>query len=431
MIERYSRPQMAKIWTEERKLEAWLQVEILACEALHQLGEIPEKEWKEIQQKAKFDIKRMLEIEKETHHDVIAFLTTVAENVGPASRYIHLGLTSSDILDTGLAIQMVEAADLLIKDLEELIEVTAKRAKEHKNTVMIGRSHGIHAEPITFGLKLALMVDELQRALDRLKRAREVIRVGQISGAVGTHANINPEVEIHVCKKLGLEPAKISTQILQRDRHAEYLTQLALVAATLEKYAEEIRNLQKTEVREVEEFFGKGQKGSSAMPHKRNPITCERICGLSRVIRGNAFVGMENVALWHERDITHSSAERIIIPDSAILLDYILVKMKNVIENLLVYPERMLENLEITQGLIFSQRVLLELAKKGLTREKAYQMVQKNAMAVWENGKGFKEILLEDSDLLKHLSKEEIEACFDLDYHLKDVDRKFKNLGLA
>lgn len=431
MIERYSRPQMAQIWSEQNKLKQWLRVEVLACEALYQLGEIPEKEWKEIEKKAGFDIQRMKEIEEVTHHDVIAFLTAVAEKVGPASRYIHLGLTSSDILDTGLAVQMVEAADLLIEGLNELIEVTKKRAKEHKMTVMIGRSHGIHAEPITFGLKLALMVDELNRSLERLERAKEIIRVGQVSGAVGTHANIDPKVEEHVCKKLGLKPAQISTQILQRDRHAEYLSQLALVASTLEKYAEEIRNLQKTEVREVEEYFGKGQKGSSAMPHKRNPITCERICGLARVIRSNAFAGMENVALWHERDITHSSAERVILPDSAILLDYILNKMKNVIENLLVYPDRMMENLEITRGLIFSQRILLELAKKGLSREKAYQIVQKNAMAVWGNGKGFKEILLEDPELLEHLSKEEIEACFNLEYHLKDVDRKFKNLGLA
>jgi len=431
MIKRYSLPQMSQIWSEEHKLELWLKVELLACEAMNQLGEIPDKEWKEIQTKAQFDIKRMLEIEEVTQHDVIAFLTAVAEKVGPASRYIHLGLTSSDVLDTGLAVQMVEAADLLIKDLQTLIEVTKKRAKEYKKTVMVGRSHGIHAEPTTFGLKLALMADELGRSLDRLNRAREVIRVGQVSGAVGTHANVDPRVEKHVCEKLGLEPAKISTQILQRDRHAEYLMQLALVAATLEKYAEEIRNLQKTEVREVEEFFGKGQKGSSAMPHKRNPIICERICGLARVIRGNAFAGLENVALWHERDITHSSAERVILPDSTILLDYLLVKMTKVIENLLVYPERMIQNLELTRGLVFSQRVLLELAKKGLSREKAYEIVQRNAMKVWENGAPFKEVLLKDKELLAQLSQNEIEACFDLEYHLKDVERTFKNLGLA
>jgi len=431
MIKRYSLPQMSQIWSEEHKLELWLKVELLACEAMNQLGEIPDKEWKEIQTKAQFDIKRMLEIEEVTQHDVIAFLTAVAEKVGPASRYIHLGLTSSDVLDTGLAVQMVEAADLLIKDLQTLIEVTKKRAKEYKKTVMVGRSHGIHAEPTTFGLKLALMADELGRSLDRLNRAREIIRVGQVSGAVGTHANVDPRVEKHVCEKLGLEPAKISTQILQRDRHAEYLMQLALVAATLEKYAEEIRNLQKTEVREVEEFFGKGQKGSSAMPHKRNPIICERICGLARVIRGNAFAGLENVALWHERDITHSSAERVILPDSTILLDYLLVKMTKVIENLLVYPERMIQNLELTRGLVFSQRVLLELAKKGLSREKAYEIVQRNAMKVWENGAPFKEVLLKDKELLAQLSQNEIEACFDLEYHLKDVERTFKNLGLA
>ncbi len=431
MIERYTRPQMGKIWSEQNKLDQWLKIEILACEALHQLGQIPDSDWKNIQKKARFEIERMQEIEEITQHDVIAFLTAVAEHVGPSSRYIHLGLTSSDVLDTGLAVQMVAAADLLIEDLEALIAVTKKRAKEHKKTVMIGRSHGIHAEPTTFGLKLALMVDELYRSLDRLKRAREIVRVGQISGAVGTHAHIDPKVEAHVCKKLGLEPAKISTQILQRDRHAEYLMQLALVAATLEKYAEEIRNLQKTEVREVEEFFSKGQKGSSAMPHKRNPITCERICGLARVIRGNAMAGLENVALWHERDITHSSAERVILPDSTILLDYMLIKMTKVMENLLVYPDRMKQNLELTRGLVFSQRVLLELAKKGMTREKAYELVQRNAMKVWENGSYFKEALLKDAELLKELSPHEIEACFDLEYHLKDVDRTFKILGLA
>lgn len=431
MIDRYTRPEMGKIWSEQNKLDQWLKIEVLACEGMNQLGQIPDEDWKNIQEKARFDIKRMQEIEEITQHDVIAFLTAVAEHVGPSSRYIHMGLTSSDVLDTGLAVQMVEAADLLIKDLEKLIEVTKKRAKEHKKTIMIGRSHGIHAEPTTFGLKLALMVDELYRSLDRLKRAKEIIRVGQISGAVGTHANIDPKIEAHVCQKLGLEPAKISTQILQRDRHAEYLLQLSLVAATLEKYAEEIRNLQKTEVREVEEFFSKGQKGSSAMPHKRNPITCERVCGLARVIRGNAMAGLENVALWHERDITHSSAERVIIPDSAILLDYMLIKMIKVMENLLVYPDRMMENLELTRGLVFSQRVLLELAKTGMTREQAYEIVQRNAMKVWENGANFKDVLLKDEQLLKDLSQEQVEACFDLNYHLKDVDRTFENLGLS
>ncbi len=431
MIDRYTRPEMGKIWSEQNKIDQWLKVEVLACEAMNQLGQIPDEDWKNIKEKANFDLKRMQEIEEITQHDVIAFLTAVAEHVGPSSRYIHLGLTSSDVLDTGLAIQMVEAAELLIKGLQDLIDVTKKRAKEHKKTIMIGRSHGIHAEPMTFGLKLALMVDELERSMDRLKRAKEIIRVGQISGAVGTHANVDPKVEEHVCKKLGLEPAKISTQILQRDRHAEYLMQFALVAATLEKYAEEIRNLQKTEVREVEEFFSKGQKGSSAMPHKRNPITCERVCGLARVIRGNAIAGLENVALWHERDITHSSAERVIIPDSAILLDYILAKMTKVMDNLLVYPDRMMQNLELTRGLVFSQRVLLELAKEGMSREKAYEIVQRNAMKVWENGSNFKDILLKDEELLSNITKEQVDACFDLDYHLTDVDRTFEKLGLA
>jgi len=431
MIPRYSLPQMSKIWSDQNRFSIWLKIEVLACEANARLGIVPKSALNEIREKANFNIDRIDEIERETRHDVIAFLTSVAEFVGPSSRYIHYGLTSSDVGDTALSVMMVEAADLIIADIRKLLAAVKEQAKAHKDTVMVGRTHGVHAEPTTFGLKMALMYAELQRSLERVERARETIAVGKISGAVGTHANVDPSVEKYVCEKLGLKPAPISTQIIQRDRHAEYLAQLALVASTLEKYALEIRGLQKTEILEVEEGFAKGQKGSSAMPHKRNPVACERVCGLARVLRGNALAGLENIALWHERDISHSSAERVIIPDSTILLDYMLHLMTNIIENLNVYPENMKRNLESSRGLVFSQRVLLELAKRGVTREAAYKIVQRCAMSIWNTDLHFKDALLKDAELKKLLSKKEIIDCFDLKYHLKDVDRTFKILGIT
>jgi adenylosuccinate lyase len=421
---------MARIWSDQNRFSIWLKIEVLACEANARLGIVPARALADIRKKARFDIGRIDEIERETRHDVIAFLTSVAEHVGPPSRYIHYGLTSSDVGDTALSVMMVEAADLILADIDALLAAVKEKAKAHKDTVMVGRTHGVHAEPTTFGLKMALMYAELLRARDRALRAREVIAVGKISGAVGTHANVDPSVEKYVCEKLGLTPAPISTQIVQRDRHAEYLTQLAVVASTLEKYALEIRGLQKTEILEVEEGFAKGQKGSSAMPHKRNPVACERVCGLARVIRGNAMVGLENIALWHERDISHSSAERVVIPDSTILLDYMLHLMTGIIENLNVYPENMKRTLESSRGVVFSQRVLLELAKRGVTREDAYTIVQRSAMSIWNKGAHFKDALLADAELKKYLSKKEIIDCFDLKYHLKDVERTFKVLGI-
>ncbi|MFC2140655.1 adenylosuccinate lyase, partial [Candidatus Auribacterota bacterium] len=376
MIKRYTLPDMGNIWSEKNKFDIWLKIELFACEANAELGLIPKQALNEIKTKARYNINKIPKIEAEVKHDVIAFLTSVAEFVGPASRYIHLGLTSSDILDTALSVMMKDAVTLLIEELKKLIKIVKQQAKEHKYTVMMGRSHGIHAEPITFGFKMALMLTELVRSLKRLEQAKETISFGKISGAVGTHANVDPFVEKYVCQKLGLSPAIVSTQVLQRDRHAEYMSHIALTGAVLEKYAQEIRHLQRTEVLEVEEFFSKGQKGSSAMPHKRNPITCERVCGLSRILRSNALTSIENIPLWHERDITHSSVERVIIPDSTILLHYMLNKMQNIMENLLVYPENMQKNIKISKGMIFSQRVLLELAKKGMTREKAYSLVQ-------------------------------------------------------
>src|SRR5580658_5400692 len=379
MIRRYSREVMRQIWTEENKFSIWLQIEILACEA----RKIPAKDLAMIKRRAKFDVKRIGEIERTTNHDVIAFLSNVAENVGPASRHIHEGLTSSDVVDTALAVQMVQSVDILIDDVNKLRKVVAKKAKEYKFVPMIGRTHGVHAEPITFGLKMALMYDEFGRALERLVLARDIIAVGKISGAVGTYAHMNPRVEAYVCKKLGLQPDRISTQIVQRDRHAEFMSALALVGCSIDRWALEFRHLQRTEVLEAEEFFAVGQKGSSAMPHKRNPITGERLTGLARVLRGNALAAMENVALWHERDISHSSVERIILPDSTTLLDYMLVTLTDVVDKLLVYPQRMKANLESSKGLIYSQAVLLALTKKGMTREKAYALVQRNAMKRW------------------------------------------------
>ncbi len=422
---------MGNIWTEENKFRVWLDIEILACEAQAELGIVPKEAVKMIREKAKFDVNRIEQIEAEVKHDVIAFLTNVGEYVGPDSRFIHLGMTSSDVLDTGLAVQMKQSAELLLKDLHQLEQVLARRAKEFKRTIMVGRTHGIHAEPITFGLKLALWYDETRRNIDRMLHALKTISVGQISGAVGTFEHLDPSVEAHVCEKLGLKPAAISTQILQRDRHAEFMTTLAVVGSSLEKFATEIRHLQKTEVLEAEEYFSKGQKGSSAMPHKRNPITCERVAGLARVLRGNAQAALENVALWHERDITHSSVERIIIPDSCILLDYMIATFTDIIDKLIVYPENMKKNLDITHGLIFSQSVLLALTKKGMKREDAYAAVQKYAMDVWQSKRNFKEVLKSDPTIAQYMKNGDLDEVFDLKKSMRNVDHIFERVGLA
>lgn len=415
---------MRAIWTEENKFRIWLEIEILACEARRV------KEVTTIRRRAKFNVERIREIERTTNHDVIAFLTNVAESVGPASRHIHEGLTSSDVVDTALAVQMTQAADILIADVKQLRQVVARKAKKYKLVPMIGRTHGVHAEPITFGLKLALMYDEFGRALERLQRARNIIATGKLSGAVGTYAHISPSIETYVCRKLGLQPDRISTQIIQRDRHAEFLAAIALTGCSIERWATEFRHLQRTEVLEAEEFFAAGQKGSSAMPHKRNPITCERLCGLARVLRGNALAAMENVALWHERDISHSSVERVILPDSTTLLDYMLVTLTDVVNRLLVYPDRMKANLESSKGLIHSQSVLLALTTKGLTREKAYELVQRNAMKTWAGATTFKEQLLHDAGVSKVLSRREIEGLFDLKTHLREVNHIFQKVGI-
>ena len=431
MIARYTRPVMGKIWDEQNKFTIWLQIEILACEAQAELGVIPKEAVARIREKANFDVARIDAIELEVKHDVIAFLTNVGEYVGPESRYIHLGMTSSDVLDTALAVQMKQSGELLFKGLEALRDVLARRAKEFKKTVMIGRSHGIHAEPTTFGLKLALWFDETRRNIERLRHAIETVSVGQVSGAVGTFEHLSPKVEEYVCAKLGLKAAPVSTQILQRDRHAEFMTTLAVVGSSLEKFATEIRHLQKTEVLEAEEYFSKGQKGSSAMPHKRNPITCERIAGLSRVLRGNAQAALENVALWHERDITHSSVERIVVPDSCILLDYMIALTTNVLDKLLVYPENMRKNIELTHGLVFSQPVLLALTTKGMKREDAYRIVQKDAMDVWQSRKNFKEVLEGDAEVTAVLSNDDLDNAFDPTKSLRYVDYIFERVGLG
>ncbi len=425
MLERYSRERMKQIWSEENKYRTWLKVEILAAEAWAELGVIPKEAAEEIRAKADFDEKRILEIEKETRHDVIAFLTNVAEYVGPAARYLHWGLTSSDMLDTAMALRMKEAMDIIIEDVEECLETIKRRALEHKNTVMIGRSHGIHAEPITFGLKLAIWYDEMKRNLKRLKAARETISTGKISGAVGTFAHVDPRVEEYVCEKLGLKPAPVSNQIVQRDRYAEVFTALAILAGTVEKIATEIRHLQRTEVLEAEEYFRKGQKGSSAMPHKRNPILSENLCGLARMVRAYCVPALENMPLWHERDISHSSVERFICPDGFITADFMLARLNGLLSKLVVYPENMKKNLNLLKGLIFSQQVLLRLTQKGVSREDAYRIVQRRAMEVWEGKGTFKELLLEDKELSKYLSREEIEEIFDINYHLKHVDTIF------
>jgi adenylosuccinate lyase len=431
MIDRYTLPEMKQIWSEENKYRKWLDVEIFACEAMADLGKVPGEALAKIKDKADFNVQRIAEIEAVTNHDVIAFTTNVGEYVGEAARYIHLGLTSSDVLDTALAALMKEAGQHILERLKQLRKALLEKAEEHRRTIMIGRTHGIHAEPITFGLKMLLWVEETDRNIRRMEQAVETISVGKISGAVGTYANIDPRVEEHVCSRLGLKPAKVSTQVLQRDRHAEYLTTIALIGSSLDKFATELRSLQRTEILEVEEHFKKGQKGSSAMPHKRNPIIGERISGMARLLRGNALAAMENVALWNERDISHSSVERVIIPDSTIALDYMLSKFTNTITYLLVYPENMMRNIERTHGLIFSQRVLLTLVEeKGLSRELAYELVQRNAMEAWRTGKNFRDLLLADGELTSQLEKEEINELFDFNYHLKNVDEIYKRFGL-
>ena len=427
MIERYTLPAMGKIWEDEFKFSTWLEIEILACEARKVMGDISEDDLKEIKDKAKFDVKRILEIEETTKHDVIAFLTNVAEYVGAASRHIHYGMTSSDILDTTLSYQMKSAGELLLEQLIELKDSLKQRAIEHKYTVCIGRSHGIHAEPTTMGLKFALWFEETKRNIKRLQSAIDSISVGQISGAVGTFEHLSPKVEEYVCKKMNLKPANVSTQVIQRDRHAEFMTTLAVIGSTLEKISIEIRHLQRTEVLEAEEFFSKGQKGSSAMPHKRNPVISERITGLARILKANSVAALENVALWHERDISHSSVERIIIPDSCIALNYMLDLMIKLIKNLLIYPENMVKNLNLTRGLVFSQTVLLKLVDKGLTREDAYQLVQNSAMDVWaDSNKNLKDELLKSNEILKYLTNNEIDEIFNSEKILKNVDYIFQ-----
>lgn len=426
MIERYTRPEMGIIWEDQFKYETWLKIEILACEGRAERGEIPPEDVDEIKSKANFDVKRILEIEETTKHDVIAFLTNVAEYVGPTSRHIHYGMTSSDILDTTLSYQMKSAGEILLNQLLKLKDVLKERAMEHKTTICVGRSHGIHAEPTTIGLKFALWHDEIKRNILRLENAIKIISVGQISGAVGTFEHLSPKIEEYVCKKMGLSPAPVTTQIIQRDRHAEYLTTLSIIGATIEKISVEIRHLQRTEVLEVEEFFSKGQKGSSAMPHKRNPIISERITGIARLLRGNAMAALENVALWHERDISHSSVERVIVPDSTIILNYALHLMINLIKNLIVYPENSINNLNITRGLVFSQAVLLALINKGLTREDAYSLVQTNAMNVWDDqNKTLKNELLNSKEVSKYLTIEEIEEIFNSNKMLENIDYIF------
>ncbi len=428
MIPRYSRPEMKGLWEPENRYRAWLEVEILACEANAKLGLIPARALASIKKKADFTVKRIDALERVVKHDVIAFLTAVGEHVGPDSRYIHLGLTSSDVLDTSLASLMRRASDIIIKDIRLVLATLKKKARRHKNTVMIGRSHGVHAEPITFGLKMALWYEEMGRALERMIRARDVISVGKVSGAVGTFANIDPFVESYVCRRLGLTPEPVATQIVQRDRHAEFLSTLALIASSIEKFSIELRHLQRTEVLEAEEFFSEGQKGSSAMPHKRNPVSAENLTGLARVVRANAVAAMENVALWHERDISHSSVERIIIPDSTILIDYMLMRFNGLVDKLFVYPQNMKRNMSISKGLFHSETVMLALVGKGISRETAYSYVQRNAMNVWKKGGDFKERLENDKDVRKYLTGREIADCFDLSHTLKNVDYIFKRV---
>ncbi|MDA5777767.1 adenylosuccinate lyase [Listeria monocytogenes] len=430
MLERYTRKEMGNIWTEQNRYQAWLEVEILACEAWAELGDIPKEDVAKIRANAKFDVDRIHEIELETRHDVVAFTRSVSESLGAERKWVHYGLTSTDVVDTANSYLLKQANEILRKDLENFIAIIGEKAKEHKYTVTMGRTHGVHAEPTTFGLKLALWYEEMKRNLERFNFAADGVEFGKISGAVGTYANIDPFVEAYVCEKLGTTPAPISTQTLQRDRHAEYLATLALIATSVEKFAVEVRALQKSEVREVEEFFAKGQKGSSAMPHKHNPIGSENVTGLARVIRGHMVTAYENVPLWHERDISHSSAERIILPDSTILLDYILNRFGNIVKNLTVFPENMKRNMDRTLGLIYSQRVLLALIDKGLAREAAYDVVQPRAMEAWEKQVPFRELVEQDATITENLSAEEIADCFDYNYHLKNVDLIFDRLGL-
>ncbi len=428
MIARYTRPEMGKLWDLENKYHKWLDVEIAACEAWAELGEIPRDVLRTIKKKAMFDVNKIDGIENVVKHDVIAFLTSVAQSLGPESRFMHKGLTSSDILDTALALLMRDASDMIIKDIIELMDVLKKQAYKYKETLMIGRSHGIHAEPMTFGLKFALWYEDMKRNLSRIKKARETISVGKLSGAVGTFSNIPPAIEEKVCKKLGLRPEPVATQIVQRDRHAEYLLTLALIAASVEKIAVEIRHLQRTEVLEAEEPFIAGQKGSSAMPHKRNPIGCENLSGIVRHVRSNAMAALENIALWHERDISHSSVERVIIPDSSVLTDYMLNRLKGILDKLHVYPKRMKENMLRSYGLFNSQRVMLALIDKGLNRDFAYDIVQRNAMKSWQTGSQFRKILFRDTDVKRYLTAKEMEDIFDLKYYLKNVDYIFKRV---
>lgn len=430
MIDRYTLPKMREIWSEQNKFDNWLKVELAVCEAWAQLGKIPRKSLSTINRKAKFSIKRINEIEKVVDHDVIAFLTAVAENVGPDSRFIHMGLTSSDVGDTSLSLILGECADILITDARELVRILKKKAKENKNTIMIGRTHGVHAEPITFGLKLALWMNEMERNLLRLERAKEIVSVGKLSGTVGTYTTLDPKVEEIACKNLGIKPALITTQTLQRDRHAELAATLAIVASTIEKIATEIRALQKTEFGEVEEPFKKGQKGSSAMPHKKNPIVCERLTGMARIVRANAQIAFENVTLWHERDISHSSTERTVLPDSIILLDYMLQKMAWVIDNLVVHKDAMRKNIDKSGGLIYSQRLLLALVGKGLSREKAYEIVQSDAMQARAKNVPFQDIVITDKRISDKLDFKEINSIFDINYYIRNVEVIYRRLGV-
>jgi adenylosuccinate lyase len=425
MIQRYTHPEMGAIWSERRRYETWLQVELAAADAMAEAGTVPADAARELRARASFDVDRIEEIERTTQHDVIAFTTAVAERVGPAARWLHFGLTSSDVVDTAQALQMREACDLILAGLSRLLEAVAVRAEEHRRTPMIGRTHGVHAEPMTFGVKLALWHAELQRAVERLRHARETVSVGKISGAVGTFAHLDPSIEAGVCARLGLRPAPVSSQVIQRDRHAELMSVLAITAASLEKFALEIRGLQKTEIGEVEEPFAKGQKGSSAMPHKRNPVGCEQIVGLARLVRGNLVPALENIALWHERDISHSSVERVILPDSFIALDHMLRRFTRIVSGMVVYPERMRENLDRSRGVVFSGTVLLELARRGVSREQAYEWVQRNAMRSFAEQRDFRALLLSDPDVMKVLTPADVDKAFDLNDQLRNVDAIF------
>ncbi|MFW5995776.1 MAG: adenylosuccinate lyase [Halanaerobiaceae bacterium] len=430
MIDKYSLPEMKQVWSEESKYEKWLEIELAVCRVRAERGEIPRMAVEKIEENVKLDIARIKEIEEKTRHDILAFVEGINETLGNESRFVHMGLTSSDVKDTARALQMKEAVEILLADLHQLRETLAEEAVKHKETVMIGRTHGVHAEPVTWGLKLAIWYEELGRHIDRLEDVKEVVSYGQMSGAVGTYISVKPEVESLVCEELGLKPARVSSQILQRDRHADFLNNLALVAASLEKFATEVRNLQRTDILEVEEGFRSGQKGSSAMPHKKNPIICERISGLARVVRGNTVPGMENINLWHERDLTHSSVERVVLPDSSLLLDYMLKKFNMVLNELVVNKDKMRQNLDRTRGLIFSQKVLLALVDAGLERERAYELAQENAMQAWEKGRDFRELVKADSRISDYLGEKELEAIFDYRNFLTELDAVYRRLGL-